>query len=791
MPVKETLTEKIEVLSEFKIANREEFERGTLTEVAFDATSGYDNSGLPVEGQLTLKKFGKDFILEETTQTDFMKYKSMTNLTWTTKNGITGLTTVSGQTTGNRVIEIDLTKMSKHASAIVYWEAYYSGFVVEVSHDNGTTWSTIGSGSEANGGEGLQVVGLTVDQDVNNKKILIRQRWTSGSPVLNLFKIEFSSSFKRSGSWITPIMPLSDKGITTISGYPKYSTYATAWENTTLTVQYSIDGGKTWSTYSGWTTAIKNAKFIQYKFNLSTTNPQYSPKVHNFENKYWSNIPASEAQTIIIDSDKIKEFNFRTEAVRGIDATWDLLTDMYALQRQVKYTQTVGSVTKTIVGRINGRPRTIRVPGYDVIDVTCFDLGHPANKALINENFPLYDVNIEIEERFATMNGYPGVIGTTDVKKWHQIVAYAWSVYGDKAIELNYAVGAIETCNLPVVEIGSRFRTLYDLMDTICTITDWTWELDGYKLRFYERKNTTPVTELIQDVNVVGTPQINDNAPEIINSVTIPTSTKVRDFEDVQDIINYGSTYDIQYFPIITQFQRSDGTQVIIDPEPRVFKLVNGTYSELVTYAEGYEPKEATETEPAEPAAEAWYNVDMRKITLVNPPTTNIKNGLKVIYNCEIYNVIIREDRESVRYFGKQEMFVSTQYRRDEAENTAKRLLDEKAFPVQPITLETTEFSYRIGDYVMVRLYDQGIEQIMPVTQIETTSTPDGMDIKITLNKAPVTDTDLIVDLFNRLKNVERKTVENELTLAKYPIFEDDVEVEDEVFFNGTYQWEV
>lgn len=818
MPVNGTLTQKIEVLNEITLNDANSFADGTFNGVAYDATPVLDTSNVLQNGRLVLKKYGKDFTYIENKQTDFTTakyYKSMVNLVWGTDSttGITGLKVASGQTTGYRIIELDLNKLVKYGRIRVKstggasTQTQANAFKFQASLDGGTTWLNTTTITNYDNSVDVVFSGLTVGQDMTNKKLQLKQNWTAAGYVLSSMTVEAISQYYSSGTYVTPVMPLSD--VNTNPQVDKnnavlWPRWGTAYRSSSdINSEYTIDGGKTWKTTyaASWPTEVKKAKFIQYRFTLNSSDAIYSPSIYNFENKYWSEMLVASATTTATNKDKIKEFSFVTKAIKGIDAAWSLLTPFNAFSHQVRYTQTVNSTTITNVGMIYTHPRTVKMPGFEEINVTCYDLGYISNDITINDNFPVYGYNfvnevgnpgsgiyaVDNDRLYYDLYNNGSVSSPYNFETWHEIVAYMWAIYSPEYINLKYGTGFIETCNLPVVEIGARFDSLYDVMEKICYYTGWTWEMDGYNLRFYQPKVNISSIVLQQDKNVIGSPQISDTSTEVKNVVIIPVSTKQRGFSDIQDIYANQATYSLQYFPIITKFQTSDGTQVVIDPEPVVYKwnTTTLTYDALVTYAEDYQLQQG------EPAARAWYNVDLKRVSLVTTPTTGIKNGLKVIYNCAIENVIRREDRDSIAMFGTKEQFIGTQYSREEAEKVAEKTLFEKSFPMQPVILNVTDFGLKVGDYVQVTLDDQDINQIMPVTEIATASSPMRMDVAVTLNKAPVTDADLIVDIFKRLKDVEKKTVENQLTNSRYTTLEDDIEFTDEIFINGTYQWEV
>lgn len=445
------------------------------------------------------------------------------------------------------------------------------------------------------------------------------------------------------------------------------------------------------------------------------------------DNQVWQTIPVQSFSINETDRDVITKFSFRT---LSIYSARDLLT----LNRKVRVTEGVDGHTHITTGRILEKPKRDLTEEIQTIMAKCVDDAYEATRLRFIDSWP-----------------------KEGVRTWDAIVKDAWILHGPPGITF----GGVEATNIEAERITSDLEALYDFMEKVKSRTGWIWKVIDGDLKFYNPSSVTEPVELRSDTNIRPGVQVEENMPDVANVVFIPARNRIVDFEDIQNTAVGQEIYRMQYEPLNRSFQAVDGL-VEIDQPPEIY-LWNGTSYVAQTTAEDGTIDAAT--------AQAVYNVENRWVKLQPTPVTEYTDGLKVIYTAEIPVLVRRENSDSIQIFGEihHRIVQTPRPTRNEAEKMADQYLKNHAFPVQPMSMEIMEFHIHAGYFVRVIIPDFGIDQLMPVVKVDRNWTPSqGVRISITLNRAPVQDDDLVIDIFNRLNKLENRETSRRERLERY-----------------------
>lgn len=412
-------------------------------------------------------------------------------------------------------------------------------------------------------------------------------------------------------------------------------------------------------------------------------------------------------------------------------ATWDALK----LNARLRITQQVGSVRDQFIGYITRRPRSR--PG----DVPTLDIkGHD-------------ETILSTRERF--IDGWP----KAGIRTATEILTDAWQLYGPAGIALT----GIDTISNEVEGITSNLDTLYDFTEELARRYGAAWRIRKGELQFWIPQTKRFGTDLTEDQNIVADSlQVGEELPHIANVALVPAKVRVTAFEDIQDSKANQAQYLLQYRPIIKQAVAADGT-VLVDDPPEVYMA-----GVLQTVAEDGAADAGT--------VQCVYNVEEKfvRFTAGNVPAVDGQE-VKVIYTAEFPVIVRREHADSIALFGEihERIVRDPRPSRSEAEQIGDAFLRERALPMRPIVLETTEFGLYPGTFVHVNIPSEGINQLMPVVEVERRTRPGQLDIRVTLNQLPVTEADAVVDLYRRLNRLEARETSRQQRIELYSDWED------------------
>ncbi len=774
MPIAGSFSTTLDIYSRSQYKTENQWNTGSLTTIQAKKMFNISQWAYNAYDSLVLGQWGSDIIYYEHTQTDFNFCASQSNVTFHPDGGNVGdgyLKLTLNQSSGYRQIQFDLSEVNKWGIAYLSW---YSGShgapTIKVSIDN-INWETVSSQmgySEPGYVSGWYTIRdiLNPLDDVSNKILYIRQEFTDSTSELHSFQLHIRSAYHTSGIWQSQKIPLSDLGISSIVGGNGWSTSGLS----SCLFKVSVNNGSTWRTITPYqeilTTSELTAKSYILKIEMSTNNFVDTPIFNYIESYYWARLFTNEIVFKENVSDKIPEINFKT-LVTQTDATWMHLVGENSFNKTIRLTQTNDAVSKTFLGIIMAKPRVTKLLTQEYIDVKCYDAKYLAQRILLNDSTP----------KGMYYHGGSFVSGNTLA----QSVANLWRIYGPSSVYCEgsnnriYPYDALQAGaiymddRVLVKKTGTSFGTLFDFMNEICDDDEYEWSLienttgahytgSDNVYPIYMLKVVPKTSGVIQPItlssvtNIVGIPNVSqdDDMSEIANVVTVPTRVRKVNYEQVMNLKANVQIYYFQYTPIARNFSLSDGSKVWLDPHPVVYLKVGGNWIAKETV-------EDTTTQ-TNPTPEVHYNIEQKWIKLLTNPTADVIEGIKIIYTVQIPSAVILRDEDSIALYGEIQHYISGDYDRNEAYQAGDKYLFEHAFPISPVSLETTQWKYNIGDYLTVYIPEQGINQLMPVIEKKTTVNGPLVKVELILNKAPTQDEQMIVDIFNRIKMVERRT---------------------------------
>jgi hypothetical protein len=444
-------------------------------------------------------------------------------------------------------------------------------------------------------------------------------------------------------------------------------------------------------------------------------------------NGIWTPFIAHDLTISEAKKERITRFDFKVIKTSEVSTeVWDALK----LNANIKVYQKVGSTEDSFIGIITAKPK--KITGLTpALEITGLD-----------ETFR------------ATYRRFIDAWPKQDVRTVKEILVDAWTRYGPPGIDLN----GVQNITQKIDSIKNNLDTLYDFTEEIATRTGCDWRIRNGQLQFWDPNEYISPIALEQDVNIIGDSlEISEDFPQVANVVFVPAKVRITDFQDKQPTKAGQAQYMLQYEPMNRQFESAGGT-VYLDQPPEVY--VNG--QEVTTAEDGGADAEDVG---------CVYNVENRFIRF-NPGNEPQQDGLelKVVYTAEIPVIVRRQHTESVELFGEihERVIKDPRPTREEAQQIADAFLSERALPFRPIKLDTTVFGLRPGMYVPVIIPSEGIDQLMPVVEVVRKTRPGQIDISVTLNQAPVTDNDIIFDLFKRLNRVESKATSRQERVEQY-----------------------
>jgi len=200
------------------------------------------------------------------------------------------------KTAGTRIKEVDISGSNPAGGTKIEWSATTptdTTVTVEtaLSLDGGSTY---GTWQEATNGDSIP--GITVETDLSNAKLKIRQTLSTTdpglTPVLHSFFVNiFGEDYAPLGYYISPALPLKlNYGEITFS----LVNWDSEGEGVLVEVDISLDGGKTWE---GWQECeafgvipvlpvgmmLSGSPAVRYRVTLSTEDPSASPVFHQID----------------------------------------------------------------------------------------------------------------------------------------------------------------------------------------------------------------------------------------------------------------------------------------------------------------------------------------------------------------------------------------------------------------------------------------------------------------------------------------------------------------------------
>lgn len=450
-------------------------------------------------------------------------------------------------------------------------------------------------------------------------------------------------------------------------------------------------------------------------------------------NDVWTPFPALNLNIKEAKKERIAGFSFTVVKTPDFPAgVWNALI----LNASVNIYQKVGTTEDSFIGQITRKPKKLIGP------------------------VPALSISGLDETIIATYRRFIDAWPKDNIRTAKEILVDAWTRHGPPGIDL----AGVQNITTKIDLIKNNLETLYDFTEEIARRTGCDWRIRNGQLQFWDPKDTVFATALEQDVNILeDSLDIGEEFPQVANVVFVPAKVRITDFQDKQPARAGQAQYLLQYEPMNRQFESAGGT-VYIDEPPEVY--LNGV---LKTTAEDGGADAAN--------VDCIYNVENRFIRF-NTGSVPAVDGqeIKVIYTAEIPVLVRRRHADSIDLFGEihERIIKDPRPTRPEAVQIADAFLKERALPFRPIRLETTVFGLRPGMYVPVKIPTEGIDQLMPVVEVNRKSRPGQIDIYVTLNQAPVRDDDMVFDLFRRLNRMESKATSRQERVEQYLDFGDD-----------------
>lgn len=441
----------------------------------------------------------------------------------------------------------------------------------------------------------------------------------------------------------------------------------------------------------------------------------------------WLPVPARGLNISESRNGRIVPFKFDVTQTPDIDpAMWAALV----MNARLRITQQVGQASDSFIGYITRRPRT-----------------RPSD-------IPTLALEGQDETVQATRQRFIDAWPKDGVRTVYEVLLDAWQRYGPASVALT----GVQNITIDVDAITSNLETLYDLTEELARRSGADWRIRNGELQFWLPSTVIFGTTLAEDTNILpDSLEIGEEMPHIANVALVPAKVRIPAFEDKQLSRGGQAQYFLQYRPLTRQIQTASGT-VYLDQPPAV-------------YLAGVAKTAAEDGSTDAATAQCIYNVEEKflRFTAGNEPAAD---GLevKVIYTAEFPVIVRREHADSIALFGEIHERISRDPRptRAEAEKIGDAFLRERALPIRPVKLATTEFGLRPGILVPVSIASEGLDQLMPVVEVERQTRPGQLDITVTLNQLPVTDAAAVLDLFRRINRLEASETSRQQRVELY-----------------------
>lgn len=396
---------------------------------------------------------------------------------------------------------------------------------------------------------------------------------------------------------------------------------------------------------------------------------------------------------------------------------------LLTLYRRMKWTHEVDGVDFSFTGRIMADPRKLVGPELDIITLTCYDETHDAARYRFVDSWPKLDVDT-----------------------WSEIIEDAWTRYGPKGITFT----GVESNTAEPDYISNPLNTLFDFMEDIAQRTGWRWKVVDGDLKFWD-PTANVGAQTITATDIRPGSMVDEGMPEVANIVFIPAEFRVQDFEDSQTTVTGRKQYFLQYSPLEIPTVTVDGTPV----------------SEEDMAADGT---------PDADTADLVYNLENRFLRFAVAPTGGV--DLVATYDAVLPVTVERQHPVSIGLYGEIQHTIRRSPRpsREEAAEIADAYLAVHALPVTAMKAEMLDKTVQCGWYYQVTL--EHIDQLMPCVAVSRAGHSDGRYVvTASWQQAPVSDAEMIFDLFRRLERLEARET------SKDERIERDLNIED------TWHW--
>lgn len=446
----------------------------------------------------------------------------------------------------------------------------------------------------------------------------------------------------------------------------------------------------------------------------------------------WVQVPALGLEIRESTKSRIMEFSFRVVKTKEVaDSTWAALR----LNTRLQVIQQVGTRSDSFIGYITRRPRSL------------------------TGTVPTLQITGHCETKLATHIRFIDAWPSQTAKTASQIFLDAWQRYGPAGLDLT----GIQVNNTKIGPITNSLDTLFEFSEEVAQRTGWAWRIRNGRVEYWNPDTVVFNESLSEGDNIVADSlQIDEELPQVANVVYVPARVRITEFPDAQPSKAGVPQYHLQYQPLLRQFE-AGGQTVYLDEPPRVYLagVLQAVAEDGSAQAEG---------------AQAVYNVENRFVRFT-PGNEPAADGLevRVVYTAELPVIVCRRSTESIALFGEihERVVRSPRPTREEAEQIADAFLRERAFPIRPVQLETTTFGLRPGMFVQVDLPSEGIQQLMPVLEVTRRSRPGNLDITVALDQLPVSDDDLVFDLWRRINRLEAAETARQQRIEQYEAWDE------------------